>query len=406
MPVHQFVHDQTLLDKGLRNYWGYNTIGFLAPHNGYSASGDLGQQVPEFKAMVRAMHTAGIEVILDVVYNHNGRGQPPRPTISMRGVDNQAYYRLVDDDPQFYMDYTGTGKLPQRPPSPLAAADHDSLRYWVTEMHVDGFRFDLASDVGSRVLRGRQAVDVLRARAAGPDDLAGQADRRAVGRRARRLPGRWVPAAVDGVERQVPRHDARHVARRAGDVGRVRLPLQPARPTSTSRTGAGPWRRSNFVTAHDGFTLADLVSYNEKHNDANGEDGNDGESHNRSWNSGAEGPTDDNGIRALRARQQRNFLATLLLSQGVPMILHGDELGRTQDGNNNTYAQDSELSWIHWDRADLPLVEFVAAVVQLRRQHPLVPTGPLLRRPARPSRRGRTTPRHRVADRRRPRHAP
>ncbi len=369
MPVHQFVHDQTLLDKGLRNYWGYNTIGFLAPHNGYSASGDLGQQVPEFKAMVRAMHTAGIEVILDVVYNHTAEGNHLGPTISMRGVDNQAYYRLVDDDPQFYMDYTGTGNsLNVRHPHSLQLI-MDSLRYWVTEMHVDGFRFDLASTLAREFYEVDKLSTFFELVQQDPTIsqvklIAEPWDVGPGGYQVGGFPPQWTEwngkyrDTIRDMWRGEPATLAEFASRFTGSADLY------------EQDGRRPVASINFVTAHDGFTLADLVSYNEKHNDANGEDGNDGESHNRSWNSGVEGPTDDNEIRALRARQQRNFLATLLLSQGVPMILHGDELGRTQDGNNNTYAQDSELSWVHWDRADQPLVEFVAAVVQLRRQHP------------------------------------
>ena len=251
--------------------------------------------------MVRALHAAGIEVILDVVYNHTAEGNHLGPTLSFKGIDNAAYYRLVEDDQRYYMDYTGTGNsLNVRHPHSLQLI-MDSLRYWVTEMHVDGFRFDLAADAGPRVLRRRPAVDVLRARAAGPGRQPGEADRRAVGRRPRRLPGRRLPAAVDRVERQVPRHRPRLLARRAV-AGRVRQPARRAPPTSTSTPGAGPVASINFVTAHDGFTLRDLVSYNEKHNEANGEDNNDGESHNRSWNHGVEGPTDDPEILGLRAR--------------------------------------------------------------------------------------------------------
>ena len=294
MPVHQFVQDDSLLDKGLRNYWGYNTLGFFAPHAEYSAGArDLedpsarGLQVQEFKSMVKAMHLAGIEVILDVVYNHTAEGNHLGPTLSFKGIDNAAYYRLVEDDERYYMDYTGTGNtLNVRHPHSLQLI-MDSLRYWVTEMHVG----ELAS------------------RLAGSSDLYEQ-------------------------------------------------------------SGRLPFASINFVTAHDGFTLRDLVSYDEKHNDANGEDGNDGESHNRSWNHGVEGPTDDAEVLRMRARTQRNMIATLLLSQGVPMLLHGDEGGRTQGGNNNTYCQDNEISWMHWDDLDRPLVEFTAAVSRLRAEHP------------------------------------
>ena len=381
MPVHQFVHDDTLRQRGLRNYWGYNTIGFLAPHNGYSASGDLGQQVPEFKAMVRSMHEAGIEVILDVVYNHTAEGNHLGPTLSMRGVDNQAYYRLVDDDPQYYMDYTGTGNsLNVRHPHSLQLI-MDSLRYWVTEMHVDGFRFDLASTLA----REFYDVDKLATffELVQQDPVISQVkliaepwDIGPGGYQVGGFPPQWTE--WNGKYRDTIRDLWRGEPGTLGEFA--------SRFTGSAdlyeQDGRRPVASINFVTAHDGFTLADLVSYNEKHNDANGEDGNDGESHNRSWNCGVEGPTDDDAIRALRARQQRNILATLLLSQGVPMILHGDELGRTQGGNNNTYAQDSDLSWIDWDTRGW-------AVDRVRRRRRAaaptasdVPPGPLLRRSA------------------------
>ena len=369
MPVHQFVHDQHLLERGLRNYWGYNTIGFFAPHNGYSSSGDLGQQVPEFKAMVRAMHAAGIEVILDVVYNHTAEGNHLGPTLSIRGVDNQAYYRLVDDDPQHYMDYTGTGNsLNVRHPHSLQLI-MDSLRYWVTEMHVDGFRFDLASTLAREFYEVDKLSTFFELVQQDPTIsqvklIAEPWDVGPGGYQVGGFPPQWTE--WNGKYRDTIRDMWRGEPATLGEFA--------SRFTGSAdlyeQDGRRPVASINFITAHDGFTLADLVSYNDKHNDANGEDGNDGESHNRSWNCGVEGPTDDDAIRALRARQQRNLLATLLLSQGVPMILHGDELGRTQEGNNNTYAQDSELSWVQWDRADTPLIEFVAALVQLRRQHP------------------------------------
>jgi isoamylase len=369
MPVHQFVHDSTLVEKGLRNYWGYNTIGFFAPHNAYSSSGDVGQQVQEFKGMVRGLHDAGMEVILDVVYNHTAEGNHLGPTLSFRGIDNHAYYRLVDDELQFYMDYTGTGNsLNMRHPHSLQLI-MDSLRYWVTEMHVDGFRFDLASTLA----REFYDVDKLSSffELVQQDPIVSQVkliaepwDVGPGGYQVGNFPPQWTE--WNGKYRDTVRDFWRGEPATLGELA--------SRLTGSAdlyeQDGRRPVASINFVTAHDGFTMADLVSYNEKHNDANGEDNNDGESHNRSWNCGAEGPTDDPEILGLRARQQRNFLATLLLSQGVPMILHGDELGRTQQGNNNTYAQDSELSWIHWDRADTPLTEFVAAIVRLRREHP------------------------------------
>jgi glycogen operon protein len=369
MPVHQFVHDNTLLDKGLRNYWGYNTIGFFAPHNGYSATGQLGQQVQEFKGMVRSLHDAGIEVILDVVYNHTAEGNHLGPTLSFRGIDNEAYYRLVDDDRQYYMDYTGTGNsLNVRRPHSLQLI-MDSLRYWVLEMHVDGFRFDLASTLA----REFYDVDKLSTffELVQQDPTISQVkliaepwDIGPGGYQVGNFPPQWTE--WNGKYRDTVRDFWRGESATLGEFA--------SRLTGSAdlyeHDGRRPVASINFVTAHDGFTLADLVSYNEKHNDANGENNNDGESHNRSWNGGVEGPTDDPAIQTLRARQQRNFLATLLLSQGVPMVLHGDELGRTQQGNNNTYAQDSELSWVHWDAADTPLTEFVSAIARLRSQHP------------------------------------
>ncbi|HEU5037941.1 MAG TPA: glycogen debranching protein GlgX [Nocardioides sp.] len=372
MPVHQFVQDSTLLDKGLRNYWGYNTLGFFAPHAEYSAAARdedvLGQQVQEFKAMVKALHEAGIEVILDVVYNHTAEGNHLGPTLSFKGIDNAAYYRLVEDDKRYYMDYTGTGNsLNVRHPHALQLL-MDSLRYWVTEMHVDGFRFDLASTLA------REFYDVDRLSTffelVQQDPVVSQVkliaepwDIGPGGYQVGGFPPQWTE--WNGKYRDTVRDFWR---------GEPSLGEFASRIAGSSdlyeHSGRRPFASINFVTAHDGFTMRDLVSYDEKHNDANGEDNNDGESHNRSWNHGVEGPTDDAEILGGRARAQRNFIATLLLSQGVPMILHGDELGRTQDGNNNTYAQDNELSWVHWDDADRPLIEFTAAVSRLRREHP------------------------------------
>ncbi|MFJ7750405.1 glycogen debranching protein GlgX [Arthrobacter sp. NPDC097144] len=369
MPVHQFVNDSTLQEKGLSNYWGYNTIGFFAPHNAYSATGDKGQQVQEFKAMVRALHLAGIEVILDVVYNHTAEGNHMGPTLSFRGIDNASYYRLVEDDKQYYMDYTGTGNsLNVGNPHSLQLL-MDSLRYWVTEMHVDGFRFDLASTLA------REFYDVDRLSAffelVQQDPVVSQVkliaepwDVGPGGYQVGNFPPQWTE--WNGKYRDTVRDFWRGEPSTLGEFA-SRITGSADLYESSARR---PVASINFVTAHDGFTLYDLVSYNEKHNEANGEDNNDGESHNRSWNSGVEGPTDDPEVLSLRARQQRNFLATLLLSQGVPMIAHGDELGRTQQGNNNTYAQDSELSWINWESMDAPLMEFTAAVNTLRAEHP------------------------------------
>ncbi|MFD2674786.1 glycogen debranching protein GlgX [Gulosibacter bifidus] len=368
MPVHEFVHDSTLEEKGLRNYWGYNTLNFFSPHGDYSAAGDAGQQVQEFKAMVKTLHANDIEVILDVVYNHTAEGNHLGPTLSFRGIDNQAYYRL-EDDQRYYTDYTGTGNsLNMRHPHSLQLI-MDSLRYWVTEMHVDGFRFDLASTLARElhdVDRLSTFFDLVQ-----QDPIVSQAkliaepwDVGPGGYQVGNFPPLWTE--WNGIYRDTVRDFWRGEPSTLGEFA--------TRITGSSdlyeRSGRRPVASINFVTAHDGFTLRDLVSYNEKHNEANGEDSRDGESHNRSWNCGAEGPTDDAQINALRARQQRNFIATMMLSQGVPMLLHGDELGRTQQGNNNTYAQDSDLSWIDWENADENLLEFTRALSHLRREHP------------------------------------
>ena len=334
--------------------------------------------------MVKALHAAGIEVIIDVVYNHTAEGNHLGPMLSMRGIDNLAYYRVTDENPLYYLDFTGTGNsLNMRNPHVLQLI-MDSLRYWVTEMHVDGFRFDLASTLARELF----AVDRLSAFfdlvQQDPIVSSGEADRRAVGRRRGRLPGRQLPAAVVGVERPLPRHDPRLLARRAGRAGRVRLALHRAAPTCTRPTAGDPTASINFVTAHDGFTLADLVSYNDKHNEANGETT---ATASRTTGRGTaapaqdDGPTDDPAINALRARQRRNFMTTLLLSQGVPMILGGDELGRTQRGNNNAYCQDNELSWFDWEHADADVRRVVplghrAAPEQPRLPPPSLVPGP------------------------------
>ncbi|MGV8880551.1 MAG: glycogen debranching protein GlgX [Rhodoglobus sp.] len=369
MPVHQFVNDSTLQEKGLSNYWGYNTIGFFAPHSGYSSQGDVGGQVTEFKSMVRAMHAAGIEVILDVVYNHTAEGNHLGPTISFRGIDNAAYYRLVEDDLQHYMDYTGTGNsLNVRHPHSLQLI-MDSLRYWVTEMHVDGFRFDLAAALA----REFYDVDKLATffEMVQQDPVISQVkliaepwDVGPGGYQVGNFPPQW--SEWNGEFRDTVRDFWR------GEPATIGQFAERLGGSADLYEGEGrrPAASINFVTAHDGFTLNDLVSYNEKHNEANGENSQDGESHNRSWNGGAEGETDDEEILALRARQKRNFLATLMLSQGVPMIAHGDELGRTQLGNNNVYAQDSEISWVDWDAADHDLIDFTARLARLRADHP------------------------------------
>jgi isoamylase len=369
MPVHQFVNDGSLQDKGLSNYWGYNTIGFFAPQNTYSSTGDTGEQVQEFKAMVRELHRAGIEVILDVVYNHTAEGNHLGPTLSFKGIDNAAYYRLVEDDKRYYMDYTGTGNtLNVRHPHSMQLL-MDSLRYWVTEMHVDGFRFDLASSLA----REFYDVDKLSSffELVQQDPTVSQVkliaepwDVGPGGYQVGNFPPQWTE--WNGKYRDTVRDFWRGERSSLGEFA--------SRLTGSAdlyeQSGRRPVASINFITAHDGFTLADLVSYNEKHNEANGEGNKDGESHNRSWNCGVEGPTNDPDVLALRARQQRNFIATLLLSQGVPMLLHGDELGRTQQGNNNTYCHDSELTWVHWDNIDQPLMEFTAAMNRLRADHP------------------------------------
>ncbi|MCE0487831.1 glycogen debranching protein GlgX [Ornithinimicrobium sediminis] len=373
LPVHQFVQDSHLVDQGLSNYWGYNTIGFLAPHNGYAAYGTRGQQVTEFKSMVKALHDADIEVILDVVYNHTAEGNHMGPTLAFRGIDNASYYRLVDHAPQHYYDTTGTGNsLLMRSPHVLQLI-MDSLRYWVTEMHVDGFRFDLAATLA----RQFHEVDKLSAffdiiqqdpvisqvkLIAEPWDLGDG------GYQVGNFPPLWTE--WNGKYRDTVRDFWRGEPSTLGEFA--------SRLTGSSdlyeHSGRRPYASINFVTAHDGFTLRDLVSYNHKHNDANGEGGQDGESHNRSWNCGAEGPTDDPDILTMRLRQQKNFLATLLLSQGVPMILHGDELSRTQQGNNNVYAQDNELAWVDWEIADdeQELFDFTSSLIRLRKEHPVL----------------------------------
>jgi len=370
MPVHHFANDSHLAEKGLSNYWGYNTIGFFAPDFKYGSSSTPGGQVQEFKTMVRTLHEAGIEVILDVVYNHTAEGNHLGPTLSMRGIDNAAYYRLVDDDRRYYMDYTGTGNsLNVGHPHALQLI-MDSLRYWATEMHVDGFRFDLAATLA------REFYDVDRLAAffelVQQDPVVSQVkliaepwDVGPGGYQVGNFPPQWTE--WNGKFRDTVRDYWR------GEP--ATLDEFASRLTGSAdlyaHTGRRPVASINFVTAHDGFTLRDLVSYNEKHNEDNREDNRDGESHNRSWNCGTEGPTDDPTVNALRARQQRNFLATTLLSQGVPMISHGDELGRTQGGNNNGFCQDSAITWIHWDDADTALMEFTQAVAALRTEHPV-----------------------------------
>ena len=369
LPVHQFIHDQRLVDHGLCNYWGYNSIGYLAPHNGYCSSGQRGQQVGEFKAMVKALHQAGIEVILDVVYNHTAEGNERGPMLSFKGIDNAAYYRLTEDRRR-YMDYTGTGNsLNMRHPHVLQLI-MDSLRYWVLDMHVDGFRFDLASTLA------RELHDVDRLSAffdlIQQDPVVSQVkliaepwDVGEGGYQVGNFPPLW--SEWNGKYRDCIRDFWRG---QGGTLGEFAYRITGSSDLYASN-GRKPSASINFITAHDGFTLADLVSYNGKHNEANGENNQDGTDDNRSWNCGVEGPTDDPAVLELRARQRRNFLVTLLLSQGVPMILGGDEMARSQGGNNNAYCQDNEISWFDWDKVDESLVEFTRLVVGLRRDHPV-----------------------------------
>ncbi|MBJ7400921.1 glycogen debranching protein GlgX [Mycolicibacterium sp.] len=372
MPIQEFMHDKRLLALGLRNYWGYNTFGFLAPHYQYAANHQAGAAVAEFKSMVRSFHDAGIEVILDVVYNHTAESDHLGPTINFRGIDNAAYYRLLDGDLRLYKDFTGTGNsLNARHPHTLQLI-MDSLRYWVLEMHVDGFRFDLASTLA------REFYDVDRLSAffdlVQQDPVISQVkliaepwDIGEGGYQVGNFPGLWTE--WNGKYRDTVRDYWRGEPAALGEFA--------SRLTGSSDlyedTGRRPIASINFVTCHDGFTLADLVSYNDKHNDANGEHNRDGESHNRSWNCGVEGPTDDPEILALRHRQMRNILATLMLSQGTPMISHGDEIGRTQHGNNNCYCQDSPLSWVDWSllEPNADILEFARAVTELRIKHPV-----------------------------------
>ena len=373
MPIHQFVNDSFLQEKGLSNYWGYNTIGFFAPHNAYSSSGQRGEQVNEFKSMVKAYHRAGMEVILDVVYNHTAEGNNLGPTLSFKGIDNGAYYRLVDNDRRHYFDTTGTGNsLLMRSPHALQLIT-DSLRYWVTEMHVDGFRFDLAATLARQFQEGdklsaffdivEQDPVISRVKLiAEPWDLGSG------GYQVGGFPSSW--SEWNGRYRDCVR-----------DFWRSQpstLPEFASRLMGSSdlyqMNGRRPVASVNFITAHDGFTMNDLVSYNEKHNDANGEGNRDGESNNRSWNCGVEGPTTIKDVNDLRQQQMRNMFATLLCSQGIPMICGGDEVARTQQGNNNAYCQDNAISWTNWDLDDSQkdLLEFVSKLIHLRLEHPVL----------------------------------
>jgi glycogen operon protein len=367
MPVHAFVDDRVLVERGLSNYWGYNTIGYFAPEPRYSATG----QIREFKTMVKTMHSAGIEVILDVVYNHTAEGSRLGPTLCFRGIDNAAYYRLVADDPRYYMDYTGTGNTLNMMHPRVLQLIMDSLRYWVLDMHVDGFRFDLASALARElheVDRLGAFFDIIH-----QDPVLSQVkliaepwDLGEGGYQVGNFPPGW--AEWNGKYRDA----IRDFWKGHGDViGEVASRLSGSSDLY-ERDGRRPYASINFVTAHDGFTLADLVSYERKHNEANGEDNQDGTDDNRSRNYGEEGPSDDPGLRALRRKQKRNFLATLMLSQGVPMLLAGDEIGRSQQGNNNAYCQDNEISWLEWDlgEEDLALLGFVRELIDFRRSHP------------------------------------
>jgi isoamylase len=373
MPIHAFVDDQFLLDKGLRNYWGYNTIGFFAPDPRFRSGDVLGSEVNQFKELVRAMHAAGIEVILDVVYNHTAEGNHLGPTMSFRGIDNPSYYRLVEDNPRYYMDYTGTGNtLNVRHPQTLQLM-MDSLRYWVLDMHVDGFRFDLAAALARSLHEVDQLSSFFMLIHQDPTlsqikMIAEPWDVGPGGYQVGNFPNRW--AEWNGRYRDAMRSFWRGDGGSASELA--------YRLTGSSdiyeNDGRKPYMSINFVTCHDGFTLADLVSYTEKHNDANGEGNRDGNDNNLSFNCGVEGPTDDPEIRSLRAKYRRNFLATLLLSQGTPMISHGDERGRTQNGNNNGYCQDNPLSWLDWHLDDerRSLLEFTKKLTALRRSHPVL----------------------------------
>jgi len=373
LPVHAHIDDKALVDRGLTNYWGYNTIGFFAPEAKYSGSGDRGGQVNEFKTMVRNLHAAGIEVILDVVYNHTAEGNHLGPTLAFRGIDNIASYRLQTEKPRFYIDFTGTGNTFNLLHPRTLQLVMDSLRYWVLEMHVDGFRFDLASTLA----RDANGVNKLHAffEIIHQDPVLSQVkliaepwDVGEGGYQVGNFPVLW--AEWNGKYRDAVRSFWKGDE---GKIGEVAYRLTGS-PDLYQHDGKRPYASINFVTSHDGFTLADLVSYNEKHNEANGEKNHDGDSNNHSWNHGVEGPTDEAEINTLRERQCRNFLTTLFISQGVPMLLGGDEFGRTQNGNNNAYCQDNELSWLHWeewDQKQKTLFEFTRRLIQLRREHPV-----------------------------------
>lgn len=370
MPIQQFVNDRGLIDKGLSNYWGYNTIAFFAPDIRYSSTDGCGQQVVEFKQMVKDLHKAGIEVILDVVYNHTAEGNQMGPTLSFKGADNAGYYRLTDDNKRFYMDYTGTGNTLNAMLPNVLRYIMDSLRYWILDMHVDGFRFDLAATLARElheVNRLSAFFDIIH-----QDPTISQVkliaepwDVGEGGYQVGKFPPGW--AEWNGKFRDSIRDYWIGADSMLGEFAQ-RFTGSPDLYQDDYRK---PTASINFITAHDGFTLNDLVSYNEKHNEANGEDNNDGESNNRSWNCGAEGPTEDKAVNEMRERQKRNLLTTMFLSQGVPMLVAGDELSRTQNGNNNAYCQDNEISWLNWDKIDHDLLDFTRKLIQLRKDHPV-----------------------------------
>lgn len=370
LPVHLHVDDRHLVEEGLDNYWGYNTIGFFAPHHAYATQGHTaGEEVNEFREMVRRLHAAGIEVILDVVYNHTAEGNHLGPILSLKGIDNAAYYHLVADDLRYYMDYTGTGNsLHMGQPKALMLL-MDSLRYWVQQMHVDGFRFDLAATLAREFHQvDRLAVffDILH-----QDPVLNQVkliaepwDVGEGGYQVGLFPPQW--SEWNGKYRDAIRDHWRPEGSALGELARRFV----GSPDLYENTGRRPHASVNYVTSHDGFTLHDLVTYNEKHNEANPGGNESGTDDNRSWNCGVEGETDDPAVNALRSRQKRNFLTTLLLSQGIPMLLGGDELGRTQGGNNDAYAQDNEISWYDWEHVDEGLVEYTARLIRFRTEHP------------------------------------
>jgi glycogen operon protein len=373
LPVHQFVSDKHLKDRGLTNYWGYNSVGFFAPDARYASSDGVGQQVAEFKSMVKALHREGIEVILDVVYNHTGEGNQLGPTLCFRGIDNVSYYRVVENERRYYMDYTGCGNTLDMTHPRVLQLIMDSLRYWVIEMHVDGFRFDLAAALARElhdVDRLGAFFDIIQ-----QDPVISQVkliaepwDLGPGGYQVGNFPVLWAEwnAAYRDNVRRFCKGDA-------GQVGALGYRLTGSSDLY-GHSGRSPHASINFITAHDGFTLHDLISYNEKHNQANGEENRDGHNENLSWNCGVEGETDDPAVLELRERQKRNFLTTLFLSQGVPMLLAGDESGRTQRGNNNAYCQDNEISWLDWklDRPRRELLEFARFLIRLRHEHPVL----------------------------------